>query len=176
MLAFYALIVFILALLLFWQSGRQTKAAGLPGGRLIYADTTRWGKLEEPLYDAESGLSGKPDYLIEKGREIIPVEVKSSRPPIGPYDSHIFQLAAYCLLVQQVYGVRPPYGILHYDSPDHQSRTFAVDYTPELERQVTLLLAEMRLQEKRTDVPRSHQASARCKGCGFRTICDQRLV
>src|SRR5512139_2055420 len=101
---FLAFLLILLALFLYWQSSRQRKEAGLPRGRVIYTDTRGWGKLERPLYDGELGLTGKPDYLVRQKGQIIPVEVKSGRAPEAPYDSHIYQLAAYCLLVQKAYG------------------------------------------------------------------------
>jgi CRISPR-associated exonuclease Cas4 len=115
-------------------------------------------------------LTGRPDYLVERGGSLIPVEVKSSRVYETPFDEHVYQLAAYCLLVQQVYEKRPPYGILHY--PD---RTFEIDYTPDLEMGLLDLLAEIRRQERKDEVPRSHESPARCNKCGFRSLCDQRL-
>ncbi len=164
-------LLFILALFFLWQSDRQRKAAGLPGGRVIYTDTRGWGKLEKPLFYAALELTGKPDYLIEKDGRIIPVEVKSGRAPEAPYDSHIFQLASYCLLVEKTYGKRPPYGIIHYENRD-----FAVDYTRDLESALIDLLADIRTDEVRRDVPRSHEQASRCARCGFRSVCDQSLV
>jgi CRISPR-associated exonuclease Cas4 len=137
---------------------------------VIYVDTSLWGPLEEPLYDRALALTGRPDYLVEHGGQIIPVEVKSNQSLEGPYNSHIFQLAAYCLLVERTHGVRPSYGILHY--PD---QTFAVDYTPDLETALLDLLAEIRTKERRTNLNRSHDSPARCNGCGYRWVCDQRL-
>ncbi len=165
------LFIFLLALIFFWQSGRQRKEAGLPGGRVIYTDTRGWGKLERPLYNDLLGLTGKPDYLVQEKGQIIPVEVKSGRAPESPYDSHIYQLAAYCLLVEKSYGKRPPYGIIHYENRD-----FAVDYTPELESSLLDLLAEMRRDEMKREVERSHEQAARCARCGFKSACDQSLV
>ena len=167
---YFAFALLFLAFFLFWQSNRQRKAAGLPGGRVIYTDTRGWNKLEKPLYSAALDLTGKPDYLIEKNGQIIPVEVKSGRAPEAPYDSHIYQLASYCLLVEKTYAKRPPYGIIHYENRD-----FAVDYTPELEASLLDLLAEMKRDERRKQVPRSHEQASRCKRCGFRDVCDQRL-
>jgi CRISPR-associated exonuclease Cas4 len=167
----FALVLLLLAALLFWLSSRQRKGAGLPGGRVIYTDTRAWGPLEKPLFDADLGLTGKPDYLVEQDGRIIPVEVKSGRTPQAPYDAHIFQVAAYCLLVEEATGKRPPYGILHYPQRD-----FAVDYTPGLESALLDLLAEMRRDERRASVDRSHADEARCRGCGFRSACDQKLV
>ncbi|MBI5294211.1 MAG: CRISPR-associated protein Cas4 [Chloroflexi bacterium] len=165
------LLLFLLALIFFWQSGRQRQEAGLPGGRVIYTDTRAWGKLEHPLYDQLLGLTGKPDYLVQQKGQIIPVEVKSGRAPEAPYDSHIYQVAAYCLLVEKNYGKRPPYGIIHYENRD-----FAVDYTPQLESSLLDLLAEMRRDEMKREVGRSHEQAARCARCGFKNACDQSLV
>ena len=164
-------ILLFLAAVFYWLSARQRRASGLPGGRVIYADTRAWGPLEKPLFDGQLGLTGKPDYLVEQDGRFIPVEVKAGRTPSAPHDSHIFQLAAYCRLVEKTYGKRPPYGILHYPGRD-----FAVDYTPELESALLDLLAEMRRDERRESVGRSHADPARCRGCGFRSVCDQKLA
>jgi CRISPR-associated exonuclease Cas4 len=175
-LFFLALALFLAGLGLLWRSRSMRRSAGLPGGRVVYSDTSKWASIEEPLYSAELGLTGKPDYLVEKAGKFIPVEVKSGRIPEGPYDSHIFQLAAYCLLVTKIYEKRPPYGLLHYTSASGAARTFAVDFTPALEAELVELLEEMRAQERRKEIPRSHETAARCKGCGFSNICDQRLT
>lgn len=163
--------LFILAVLFLWQSNRQRNSAGLPGGQVIYTDTHAWGKVEKPLFFSALGLTGKPDYLIEKNGQVIPVEVKSGRAPDSPYDSHIFQLASYCLLVENTYHKRPPYGIIHYENRD-----FAIEYTRELEAALIELLADMREDDPKKDVPRSHDQASRCKRCGFRNRCDQKLV
>jgi CRISPR-associated exonuclease Cas4 len=168
---YLALLLVLLAILLFWQSSRQRSEAGLPGGRVIYTDTRAWGEVEKPLFAHELGLTGKPDYLVERGGLIIPVEVKTGRTPAAPYDSHIFQVAAYCLLVEKTYGKRPPYGIIHYPGRD-----FAVDYTEQLESSLLDQLAEIKRDEVRSNVPRSHADPARCRGCGFKKICDESLA
>ena len=169
MLLLAAFLLF-LALVLLWQSNRRQQALGLPAGRIIYADTRRWGRVEQALYDPELGLTGRPDYLVEQSGEIIPVEVKSGQVAAGPYDAHIFQLAAYCLLVQRSFGKRPSYGILHYSN-----RTYAIDYTHQLEKALLALLEEMRELDRRKEIDRSHESPARCSACGYRTICEQRL-
>jgi len=167
---YLALALIIIALLLLWLSARRQMEAGLPGGRVIYTDTRGWGPVEKPLYDPGLGLTGKPDYLVEKGSQIIPVEVKSSRVVDAPYDSHIYQLAAYCLLVQRTLGSRPPYGILRYNN-----RTFAIDYTPQLETALIELLNEMRVSGEHKEQDRSHNSPERCARCGYRSTCDQAL-
>lgn len=160
----------IAALYLLWIASRERRASGLPGGRVIYSDPKLWGPVEKPLYDAALGLTGKPDYLVENESEIIPVEVKTGRTPDAPRDAHIFQLAAYCILVERCLGHRPAYGILHYPE-----RTFSIEFTQELENSLLDMLAEMRRQERREDISRSHEERGRCSQCGFRSHCDQRL-
>jgi len=165
-----AILLLCVALFLLWWAGRQRRASGLPPGRIISSDTDRWDKVEKPLYDPISGLTGRPDYLVEENDFLIPIEVKSSRAPSLPHDSHIYQLAAYCLLVERTYGKRPPYGILRY-----RDQTFSIDYTPTLQNELENLLDAIRLQQRRGEAGRSHQEAARCARCGYRSICNQRL-
>ena len=108
------------------------------------SDPSIWGKVEKPFFDIETQLTGKPDYLIRHGDVQIPVEVKSGYAPTEPYASHVFQLLAYCLLVERATGQRPPYGIVKY-----RNRSFAIDYTTEQELALLDLLDEMRLTERK---------------------------
>ena len=166
---------FILALLvllgaaLLWQSRRLRRQSGLPRGRVIYSDTSGWQKVERPLYDAELGLTGRPDYIVRQPDGLlIPVEVKSSRTPKTPYDSHLYQLAAYCLLVARQSGRRPPYGLIKYPE-----KTFTVPYTQALEDNLLALLDEIRACQT---PHRSHTSPNRCAACGYRKICDESLA
>ena len=165
-----ALIVFLLGICLFWLSTRKWKQLGLPPGRLVYADPGLWGRPEKPFYDSSLGLTGKPDYVVNQKGRLLPVEVKSAWAPSVPYDSHILQLGAYCLLIEKVTGKRPPYGILKY-----RNRTFAIDYTNSLENSVLEIIEKIQKQKKRSQTFRSHDEARRCAHCGYRRICDQRL-
>lgn len=168
---YFAAVLLLLSLVIFWQASQKRKALGLPAGRIIYVDEGSWNPLEQPLYDPELGLVGKPDYLVDDGETIIPVEVKSSRIVNQPYDSHIFQLAAYCVLVQHQHGKRPRYGILKYPN-----RVYAVDFTPQLEQSLLDLIEEMHSKEKGKTISRSHESPERCNRCGYRGTCEQRLL
>ncbi|HEY5575033.1 MAG TPA: Dna2/Cas4 domain-containing protein [Anaerolineales bacterium] len=165
-----ALVLAILGAILLMLSSRQRRATGLPGGQVIYTDTNEWETVKQPLFDATLGLTGKPDYLVRQGDLLIPVEVKSKQIGGAPYDSHVYQLAAYCLLVHRVFGQRPKHGILHYPN-----RTFSIDFTPELESAVINIILEMQSQSGRKGPDRSHDTPARCARCGFRMVCDQSL-
>lgn len=167
---YLAIFLLLLGAAFLWLAKRRQKASGLPGGRIIYADTTKWTAVEKALYDPDFGLTGRPDYLVQQGDQVIPVEVKSGRAPDAPYDTHIYQVAAYCRLVHRTYGSRPAYGIIHYPE-----RSFAVDYTPELETALMDILEELRQTDRQKEVARSHESAGRCLRCGFRSICDQKL-
>lgn len=164
------LLVFIAAAAMLLVASSRRHAAGMPGGRVVYTDTKNWGKVDEPLYDPVWDLTGKPDYLVRQGGAIIPVEVKSGRTPAAPYDSHIFQLAAYCLLVERLMAVRPRYGLIRYPQ-----RTFRIDYTQALESRLKDLLDEIRSSKRKRSLDRSHDSRARCRSCGFAGVCDQRI-
>jgi CRISPR-associated exonuclease Cas4 len=168
---FYLAVIFLVsALLLFYISSLGRRKVGIPGGRVIYSDTSRWQKNEKPLFDPALKLAGRPDYLVEQGRHIIPVEVKTGRSPQHPYDSHIFQLAAYCLLVNSEYGTRPKYGIIHYPT-----QTFAIDFTPALEETTKEIIRQIQASTSGQHVDRSHANPHNCQRCGYRSICDQSL-
>lgn len=82
---FAAISLLCIALLLFGLAYRQQKSAGLPGGKVVYSDTRDWGSVDKPFYDPMLGLTGKPDYVIKKGNQLIPVEVKSSQITGSPF-------------------------------------------------------------------------------------------
>ncbi len=159
-----------LALALYILAVRQRRLAGLPAGKIIYVDASQWGKVEKPLYDPELRMVGKPDYLVKQGGRVIPVEVKSRPAPQIPYDSHIYQLMAYCMLVDRTYRSRPKYGILHY-----ADKSIAIDFTAGLENETRAIVHAMQQAADEPVLTRSHQEAKRCQQCGYRSICDDSL-
>jgi CRISPR-associated exonuclease Cas4 len=167
-----ALLLILIGLIVFWLGRRAQVEAGLPIGHVIYSDTRGWKSLEKPLFSQTHRLAGKPDYLVQQGREIIPIEVKSSAAPAdGPRRSHVLQLAAYCLLIEETYRHRPKYGIVKY-----ADRMFAVDYTASLQAALLAVMAAMRSDLAQAEAHRSHDEAARCTHCGYRHACDERLA
>ncbi len=154
----------------FLLGGRVRRAsAGMPRGAVVYQDTQRddvGRSVEHPLRSEQYGLVGKPDYIVEEEGYIIPVEVKTSRNVRQPRESHVIQLYAYCLLVEEEYGITPPYGILHY--PD---RSFTLQYG-EAEREWVLDTIEaVRAGREADDMEPNHDQPARCRSCQFLDVC-----
>ncbi len=160
----------------FWRRGRDLRrTSGLPQGKVVYTDMERARPPEAPLRSERWGLVGKPDYILETADGLIPVEVKSTRLPRSgrPYPGHVLQLAAYCLLMEDIYGQAPPFGYIRYGD----GQTVRIPYTEALRNEVVNTLKAMRAAERASDVPRSHASSWRCQRCGLAYVCgSQRLV
>ena len=165
-----ALLLGGLGLWLWLRATATRRETGLPQGRVTYVDTGAWDRCERPLFSRRHRLTGRPDYLVATGKDLIPVEVKSGSAPPQPYPAHILQLAAYCLLVEEQEGRAPAYGILKYGD-----RAFEIDYTSSLRSELLRVLDDIRRDLGARDVARSHDQAARCRGCGYREQCDQRL-
>ncbi len=168
-----ACLFIVLAVWLLLRSGQQWRQTGLPSGEVIYVDTGNWRRNDKPLYSGRYQLTGKPDYLIETKKELIPVEVKSTHlKGDDPYLSHKLQLAAYCLLVEDVLGVRPSHGILKYSNT-----TMRLPFSDGLRAELLDTLAAMRAAQPQRKVTRSHEDVARCVHCGYLQACgDSALV
>lgn len=166
------LVLALSALVVWLWAKRKRSASNLPQGEIIYSDYGQWHRQSEPLYSSGLKLVGRPDYLVRQyDGAVIPVELKSGSAPDEPHEGHVFQLAAYCLLVDDLYQIRPEYGILQY-----RDRAFAVEYSSELEEELLDLIADMRGDMFELDLDRDHHNVGRCRGCGFRQSCAQSLA
>ena len=166
-----ACLLFLMGALLWMVAQRKRRLSGMSVGRISYSDTSKWQRNKRPLYSSRYGLTGKPDYLVQQGRVWVPIEVKSTRlSGRAPYYAHVMQLAAYCLLVEDVFGVRPDHGILQY-----ADATIRLDYTDALRRELLATLSAMRRAAQTGDASRHHEEPARCRHCGYRDVCSQAL-
>jgi CRISPR-associated exonuclease Cas4 len=107
-LALVLVIAVVLYLVIAGVSRRERARLGLGDGEVVAADDTRVGA--PTLYSERLGLAGRPDHLLEWDGVLIPVEQKPRSRRLQP--SHVLHVAAQCVLVEEVYGVRPPYGVV----------------------------------------------------------------
>ncbi|MSP14798.1 MAG: Dna2/Cas4 domain-containing protein [Chloroflexi bacterium] len=168
---FIAFAITLLGLVLFFWAQRQLARSGLPQAQVIYTDMEQWRKPERSFFSHRYQLVGKPDFVLQQGNQLIPVEVKPRRTAIAPYPSDIMQLAAYCLLLEEHTGTPPTYGLLRY-----QNHTFRLSFTSALRQQLLQTLDDMRSHNASYGPDRSHQEPARCQACGVRYACDQKLA
>jgi len=169
--AFLPALAFVLALLVWIHASRRIARSGIPEGLVISQDADRRHEPHRPLVSFRHGLSGKPDYLVETAEGLVPVELKS-RDSLrsGPYTSDTAQLTAYCVLVEDATGVAPPYGIIQY-----ANRTWRIQYTQAARDRVLRIMEEMRPARNSHDVHRNHSQPGRCRACGFRETCEERI-
>ena len=116
-------------------------------------------------------LTGKPDYVIKLDDRVIPVEEKKGRTPQGPLFSHILQLSAYCLLVEESTGKAPPYGLLKYPEHEHQ-----IEYNEDLKKILLQKLDEMREAERKGEAHRNHDRPGKCRFCSRKDVCPEKLA
>jgi CRISPR-associated exonuclease Cas4 len=164
-------LLFGLGVLLLGLARHLRRRSGLPAGDVIYEDASGEGR--ELLHSEDLNLCGKPDYLLkDRSGNLIPVEVKSGYAPGGdePYESHLMQLAAYFLLVEDALDCIPPYGLIRY-----RDRTLQVDNTDELRARLFEVIDQMRALLRQGSAHRSHNQPMRCARCSMAHICDERL-
>lgn len=134
-------------------------------GRLVAVDPGRPRTLRSERYR----MVGRPDELRQQadGR-VVPVEFKSrSTPARGPPPSHVAQVRAYCLLVEEATGVPPPYGVLRYADGE-----FRVRWDAAARRELLAIRAELSAPYDGRATP----SPARCARCPWVGVCDARAV
>lgn len=150
-------------------SGRKAKAIRQKRsieGEIKYVDKGKPRMLRSERY----GLQGRPDFILEIEGESVPVELKSGRTPRGPLFSHILQVAAYCLLLEEE-GGRVTHGILRYEEAEHE-----VEFNDDMRDMVVSKLEEMRELKHSGDVHRNHHRPGKCRSCSRREKCPERLL
>lgn len=161
---------FLYKALLNAEAARRVRAEEKLGtAPITYVDAANGGA--EVLVSEAHGLSGRPDFILQEEETLIPVEVKTGRKPRGPLFSHILQLTAYCFLVEEARGVRPPYGLLRYGDQVHE-----IDYTDDLRGLLLAKLREMRDVAARREAHRNHNRPGKCAHCSRRHACPERLA
>ena len=165
MVVLLALLILCLALAGWLTRSRQRERAalGLTNEAIIATDDS--AAPAPTLYSARYRLVGRPDQLVRDGRMLIPVEHKPRARRLQ--DSHILQVAAQCLLVEEVYGVRPTHGLVVV-AGGLQER---VDFTSVLERRLHETMAEMRMFLREDAEPGPRWVARKCHACGFRETC-----
>ncbi len=138
-------------------------------GELVYIDSDR--AKPKLFVSRRYGLSGRPDAVVLEGGEHIPVEVKTGRTPKGPLFSHILQIAAYCLLLEEEYGKAPPHGVIRYEDASHD-----IEYNEDLKQLVLGKVGEMRACIDRGEAHRNHNRPGKCLHCSRRSMCPERLA
>lgn len=135
--------------------------------KMIYCDEKGVKLLVAP----ESNLKGKPDFIFKTwflGR-YIPFEIKSAViKDEEPHYGDLMQLVAYFLIIEEVYGKRPPYGKLVY-----ANKTFKVRNTRALRQELNDIVFEMRKLLEGESCPQAEPSFVKCRNCICKyTVCE----
>jgi len=122
------------------------------------------------LRSEDSGLSGKPDFILRRSGELIPVELKTGRTPKGPLFSHILQVGAYCIIVSDLYGQRVEKGLIRYPKGE-----FEIEFDENLEQLVREKVREMESIENSGEAHRNHQRKGKCDHCSRSEGCPEAI-
>jgi len=148
---------------------RSLRAYGLTTGERHFGVVLRSARL---------GLSGRLDLTIvtpsltnvtpNPGSEVIPVEFKNTTPArLGM--NHKYQLAAYALLVEEVWQRPARRGFLYFIP---EKRAQEVSITAGMRRHVTVTLSAIRRLVETETMPRPTAQRGRCTDCEYRRYCN----
>lgn len=151
------------------EIAHATRARYEVRGDLVYIDSTA----EKPklFVSKKLGLSGRPDAVVMDAEHHIPVELKTGRVPRGPLFSHILQVVAYCVLLEEEYGKAPPYGVIRYGET-----AFEIEYNADQRALLLQKLTEMRASIVKGEAHRNHNRPGKCIHCSRRAGCPERLA
>ena len=162
LLAFIVLVAVAYFLLTRWNHVHRV-ALGLGDSDIISADDSAIRALT--LRSERLGLVGRCDQLLKIHGAYVPVEQKPTAPRLQ--QSHILQVGALCALVEDVYGVRPPYGIVVLAGGQREQ----VVFSESLERGVLRTMAQMRHILANGEPPGPRWVAPKCGACGYHHLC-----
>jgi len=138
-------------------------------GNIIYSDLNIPAKT---LFSKRYRISGKPDYIIKKDGYHIPIELKTGQHH-EPKKNHVFQLAAYCQILEENYGCFVPFGILVYKDTCKQ---YKIPFDPKTRFELETAIKKMRHILKTKKNARNHNDLYKCKSCSMRRYCDKKII
>ncbi len=151
------------------EARKVRKKHNIPVEKITYSDLNT---LAKPLFSKRYQIAGKPDYIIKKNKQYIPVEVKTGLH-YELQKNHTFQLATYCQLLEDAYGGLVPYGMIVYNDTGQQ---YQISFDPKLRFELESTINKMRQELKTGKVVRNHQDLYRCKSCSMRSNCTMKLM
>ncbi|MCL5963439.1 MAG: Dna2/Cas4 domain-containing protein [Candidatus Thermoplasmatota archaeon] len=137
-------------------------------GKIVYLDDM---KSSELMVGKKYPVSGRPDYVVYNDNKYIPVEIKTGRTPRGPLYSHIAQLIVYCMLIEDIYNIKPDYGIIKYPE-----KSIPIQYTDAWRDRILQSVSTMDNIKKSGVTHRNHRNINKCRYCSRNSICPEKLI
>lgn len=126
--------------------------------------------MEQLLESSKIGLTGTPDKLIQTKDGMVPSIIKTGRiPDNGVWKNHRFQLTAYAILIEEIYGSNVAKGFVEYARYGIVREVKIKKH----ERRRILQVRERIKKIKQGFMPERPE-DAPCETCGFNGKCDVR--
>ena len=162
--------VFILISKLISYNVKEIKSKHqIQSGEITYSDLNSPAK---PLFSKRYRIAGKPDYIVRKNKYYIPVEVKTGNH-FNLQKNHVFQLAAYCQILEENYGGFVPCGVVVYTDT---SKQFEIPFNPQLRFELESTISDMRNILKTKNISRNHNDHHKCRNCSMKKYCNEKLI
>jgi len=137
-------------------------------GRITYSDLSIPAN---PFFSKKYKITGKPDYIVKQNKYFIPVELKTGNHN-EPQKNHIFQIAAYCQLLEENYRRFVPYGILVYNNKVQ----YKIPFDPLIRFELESTIKKMKYSIKTGKIIMNHSDFRRCKACSMRAYCNNKIL
>ncbi|MBW2970256.1 CRISPR-associated protein Cas4 [Candidatus Woesearchaeota archaeon] len=132
---------------------------GLKGENLWHALTPKI-KTEYKIQSEKLGLKGRIDKLECHETGIIPVELKSGKPPKeGTWKEHRVQATAYALMLEDQFNTKIPTAAVCYI--DHNTRR-TITINPFMKEEITEITEKIRKTMETKELP---EGCGRCEAC-----------
>lgn len=126
-------------------------------------------RTETTLESKEIGLRGKIDKIEFHKDSIIPIEIKTGAPGRGsPWQDHITQLTAYCILLEKEHSRSVNKGAIIYYNP---RVVYEVSINPFMVDEVHSLIREVNSTLSNQVLPDILKNQNKCNICGLKDIC-----
>jgi CRISPR/Cas system-associated exonuclease Cas4 (RecB family) len=99
------------------------------------------------------------------------VELKTGNHFV-PQKNHVFQLAAYCHLLEENYEVFVPYGVLVYNN----QKQYRIPFDPKIRFELENTIKKMRYSLKNYKFFRNHNDINRCLNCSMKKYCSIKII
>lgn len=136
-------------------------------GKIVYTDLDKPAKT---IFSEKYRLAGKPDYIVKRKNNYIPIEVKKVESN-SPFKNHILQLASYCLLLEDKFKKEVPFGVLVYS----KGQQFKIPFDENLRRELSKIISNIKNSIRKKSVMRNHNFVNRCLFCSYRHVCNQKI-
>lgn len=147
---------------------RHEREAGLEWRRSLRRYGLEDGELIQGLVleSQALGLRGRIDQVVRSKNRAVVVEFKETTFEVTP--SHRIQVAAYALLLEEIYRLDVPAGVVVRVPTQEVSR---IEVTPKLKARVVEVAGEVRRVILAQEMPPPHPHRARCAECEKWRFC-----